>query len=152
MIVEIASIGASEKVVESLNGEEFAESVITRVMGRALGVQNVLARPAEYYVQPVVKCPVAVKGLTGVSVRLTGVSRDGRPTHMFHSALRELSIIVVGTVRKALIAREICQIFCVVVLDDMVETPPGSSKYSSNLEGDAFWVDCDGLVRPQEID
>ena len=147
MKIKAACIGTPKSVLEALSGGEFASKVLSEVIGEVLGVKDVFTRPAEYYVQYADEGPSASDGVMGVEVRLTGVSRNGRTPKMFHSALEVLGFNVAYTVRKFLLVRKRCQIFCVIMLDGEVETTPGSGQYSSSLEGKAIWVE--GEVNPK---
>lgn len=140
MKIKAACIGVPPLVVEALSGTEFASAALQEVVGEALGVKNVLNRPAEYYVQFADVGPAPKRGMMGVEVRLTGVSRNGRKAKQFHDALRALECIVERTVMKTLDRGKKCQIFCVIMIDGDVETSPGSGNYSNNLESKPIWV------------
>ncbi len=118
----------------------FASAVLANVIGLALGVKEVLDRPAEYYLQKADIGPSPKEGIMGVEVRLSGASRDGRTAKQFHDAIKYLFKIVKDTVSDALEPGQKCQVFCVIMLDGEVETAPGSGKYSNNVESQADWV------------
>lgn len=141
MKIKACCIGTPETVNAALSGTEFANKVLSIVIGGALGVENVLKRPAEYYVQNADVGPASREGMMGVEVRLTGASRDGRKAKQFHDALKDLVVIVKVAVGKALLPGQKCQVFCVIMLDGEIETQPGSGVYNSNLESIAEWVD-----------
>ena len=140
MKIKAACIGVPPLVVEALSGTEFASAALQEVVGEALGVKNVLNRPAEYYVQFADAGPAPKKDMMGVEVRLTGVSRNGRKAKQFHEALRALECIVERTVMKTLDRGKKCQIFCIIMIDGDMETSPGSGNYSNNLESEPVWV------------
>jgi len=140
MKIKAACIGVPPSVVEALSGTEFASAALQDVIGEALGVGNVLNRPAEYYVQDADVGPAPKKSIMGIEVRLTGASRNGRTAKQFHDALRALQCIVEKTVMKTLERGSKCQIFCVVMLDGDIETSPGSGVYSNCLESKPMWV------------
>lgn len=140
MKIKAACIGVPPLVVDALSGTEFASEVLQEVIGEALGVKNVLNRPAEYYVQFADVGPAPKQGMMGIEVRLTGVSRNGRKAKQFHDALIALERIVEKMVMKTLDRGKKCQIFCVIMIDGDVETSPGSGNYSSNLESEPVWV------------
>ncbi|MDD5318306.1 MAG: hypothetical protein PHF79_00585 [Candidatus Pacebacteria bacterium] len=141
MIIKAAIIGASPAIQEALSGEKFAARVLSAVVGQALGVENVLDRPAEYYVQHADTAPSPKHGSWGVEVRLSGASRQGRTAKQFHTALEVLHTIVKDVVSKAMYGTQRCQVFCVIMIDGDVETAPGSGIYSNNLESRAEWVE-----------
>lgn len=140
MKIKAACIGTPDKVRVALSGTAFAGETLSRVIGGALGVENVLERPAEYYVQNADSGPAPQEGFMGVEVRLSGATRDGRTAKQFHRAIAELDSIVSETVRAVLEQGQRCQVFCVIMLDGEIETAPGSGIYSSNLESRPGWV------------
>jgi len=141
MKVKAACIGTPESVVKALSGKAFSFDVLTSVIGVALGVSDVMNRPAEYYVQNADEGPSSANGVMGVEVRLTGASREGRTAKQFHSALKALVNVTKAIVSQSLWEGERCQIFCVIMVDGDIETAPGSGKYSNNLESTAEWVE-----------
>lgn len=140
MKIKAACIGTPEGVATALSSTPFASAALKSVVGEALGVEDVLTRPAEYYVQLADEGPAPQEGMMGVEVRLSGVSRNGRTAKQFHVALKELERIVESVVEKALEYGKKCQIFCVIMIDGEVETAPGSGLFSNNLESAAKWV------------
>ncbi len=144
MKAKAACIGATPAIVAALSGTPFAARVLTEVVGKALGVEGAMQRPAEYYVQHADTGAAPAEGVMGVEVRLSGVSRDGRSPKMFHEALKSLDAIVQTTVMEALLPGERCQVFVVIMLDEQIETSPGSRTYSNNLESTAAWVEKPG--------
>ena len=143
MKIKAAVIGGPDSIAAALSSRLFAQRVLQEVVGDALGVSAVLQRPAEYYVQNADQGPSPDPEVMGVEVRLTGASRNGRTPKQFHRALRTLEGIVESTVLEALCAEGSglrCQIFCVLMADDDIETRPGSGVYSSVIEGDAFFA------------
>ncbi|MEK7120695.1 MAG: hypothetical protein AAB840_01245 [Patescibacteria group bacterium] len=141
MKIKAACIGTPKEVAKSLSGSKFAEEVLSKVIGEALGVKYVLNRPAEYYVQKTDVGPSPQENMMGVEVRLTGVSRDGRTPRQFHQAMDTLIAIVNKTVSETLPTHMRCQTFCVIMIDGEIETSPGNGSFSSNLESEAYWVD-----------
>jgi hypothetical protein len=139
--IKAACVGTPQLVVQALSGTPFASMVLSAVIGRSLGVENVLERPAEYYVQDADVGPAPKAGVMGVEVRLTGASRSGRTPKQFHNALKELYRITREAVRQALSPGQKCQVFCVIMIDGEIETAAGSGVYSNNLEGPAEWVE-----------
>ncbi|MFA6601484.1 MAG: hypothetical protein WCT02_01295 [Candidatus Paceibacterota bacterium] len=140
MKIKAACIGTPGMVAEALSSSEFAAEVLRAVVCDCLGVENVLQRPAEYYVQKADSGPSPKEGVMGVEVRLSGASRNGRTAKQFHTALKALLQTVSTTVRNALDSSQKCQVFVVIMLDGDIETAPGSGKYSSNLESEAVWI------------
>ena len=140
MKIKAACIGTPERVQAVLSGTQFASQVLSRVVEDNLGVNDVLKRPAEYYVQKADICTAPNEGMMGVEVRLSGASRNGRTAKQFHTALNSLLEIVANTVAATLDPGEQCQVFCAIMVDGEVETRPGSGQYSNVLESDAIWV------------
>ncbi len=140
MKVKAACIGTPPEFAVAFSGTRFATEILLRVIGKILGVEDVLSRPAEYYVQNADTGPAPAIGTMGVEVRLSGVSRNGRTAKQFHRAIEELELIVEQFVSSGLTGSQRCQIFCVIMLDGEVETKPGSGKYSNNIESAGKWV------------
>lgn len=140
MKIKAACIGTPEVVVEALSSLEFAQDVLSQVVGVALGVQNPLLKPSQYYVQAADVGPACIEGMMGVEVRLTGASRKGRTAEQFSKALATLHTIVHDTVFRALAPSQRCEVFCVVMVDAQVEFPPGSGEYTNTLESMPVWV------------
>ncbi len=141
MKIKAACIGTPSGVVHALSSTRFAQAVLSQVVGEALGVTDVLNRPAEYYLQRADEGPAPKEGVMGVEVRLTGVSRSNRANKQFHTALKTLMEITKTSVAAALSKCSRCQIFCVVMIDGDIETAPGSGLHASNLESAPEWVD-----------
>jgi len=130
------SSDAPGTLFEEFGSPRFANAFLQRVVGDVFGVPFPTLRPAEFYVQ-VPDRTIRVHDRNGVEVRLTGVSRTGRPAKAFHDALEKLEELVV---ERALFALQGCpdedtvQIFIVMMLDGEIETVPGLGHYSSVLE------------------
>lgn len=140
MKIKAACIGTPQDVADALSGSSFASEALSKVVGDALGVKDVLNRPAEYYVQTADVGPAPKEGVMGVEVRLTGASRNGRTPKQFYEAMALLVTIVNKVVAHALPGHMKCQTYCVIMLDSEIETFPGSGSYSRNLESNAEWV------------
>ncbi len=140
------SSGAPTSVVEALRSPEFVGMVLQRVVQSTLGATDAVNRPAEYYAQePDFTIPFGE--VMGVELRLSGVSRNGRTGAQFHMAAALLVEIASETIAVALAeARSPArvQLFCVVMLDDQIETPRDSGLYSSMVEPPAVWVTAKG--------
>ena len=65
MKIKAACIGTPPAVTEALSGTKFASEVLSKVIGAALGVTDVLHRPAEFYVQEADKGPAPMEGRMG---------------------------------------------------------------------------------------
>lgn len=138
--------GVPNQVIEALESNEFALALLREISAGCLGAEKPEDRPAEYYVQDPDPTRCA-NGKWGVEMRLTGVSRSGRSPRVFHKALEQLNALVCTTVATALKeagSDQMVQVFVVIMLDGDIETAPGSSVYSSNLESPAVWVDAKG--------
>ena len=133
------SDGAPRPLIMAFGSKTFTGRFLTEVVGEAFGVQDPLNRPAEYYVQ---KPDITIQGgeVIGVEVRLTGVSRGTRPASTFHKALKALEQLVEETTRGSLPSGVSAQVFVVIMIDDEVETAPGSGTYSSVLEAEPTWI------------
>ena len=140
MKIKAACIGTPEAVVEALSSSKFARKVLSQVVRDALGVQNPLLKPSQYYVQNADVGPAAEGGVMGVEVRLTGASRKGRTAEQFHAALNALDRAVGETVFDVLTPGQECEVFCVVMVDAEVEFPPRSGEYTNTLESAPRWV------------
>ncbi len=144
MKIKACVIGGNFELHNFLSSSSFSLQVLTKVVQNVLKVENAVKRPAEYYLQNADVGPAPTEGMIGVEVRMTGISRDGRPASAFHQALRVLEQVVSETVIFALSSGTRCQIFCVLMLDGEIESSPGSGMYTSVLEGKPFWVDETG--------
>lgn len=130
-----------EQAYEHFGSPGFTADFMDRVLGDCFGVKDPRNRPAEYYVQkPDRANSLSGHGILGLEVRLTGVSRNGRPTKIFHDALRALESVSEKALEKVLPVGEKAQIFCVIMLDGDVENPPGSGNYSSVLENSPKFI------------
>lgn len=134
--------GVPPGLVKVLESGEFALTLLRQISAECLGAVKPEDRPAEYYVQTP-DVTICANGVLGVEMRLTGVNRNGRAASVFHNALKRLDQVVSKAVSAAL--REAAcdipiQVFAVIMLDDDIETSPGSGVYSSNLESEAHWV------------
>jgi len=130
--------GTPQEVVDAFSSQEFAANFLQFVLPH-LGIKDALDRPAEFYVQRPDRT-IAANRRCGVEVRLTGVSRGNRTAKMFHEALKTLDSLVKRTAYEALTAPEqSIQTFVVMMLDDEVETAPGSGIYSCVLEAEPSW-------------
>ncbi len=141
MKIKAACVGTPDAVVRALSGKDFSRVVLLAVLGKVLGVSNVLNRPAEFYVQ---NADEGSSDVMGVEVRLTGASRDGRTSEQFRLALAELVRVTKEAIKDALKPDESCQVFGVIMVDGDVEISPG--KYGPNLESKPEWVD--GMKNP----
>ena len=141
--------GAPESVVEAMGSVSFAMAFLREICVNILGAENVLIKPAEYYIQEP-DVTVNIGGGIGVELRLTGVSRNGRTAKQFHHALNGLHDLATETIRQALVleggAPPSIQLFTVLMLDGDVETSPGSGVYSSVLEASARRITIRGHV------
>jgi len=138
MKTKAAIIGGTDELRDAFSSSAFARIVIGAVIQDILGVKDALDRPAEYYVQKADQGPALVEGMSGVEIRITGISRNGRTPKQFHKALAKLEDITEGVVLGVGLDGARCQIFCVLILDGDVEVRPDSGVYSSVLEGTAF--------------
>ena len=139
-VVPVDSTGSDDSVpkrlMDAFGGAAFARRVLTEVVGECLGVENVLDRPAEYYVQRPDEM-VAIEGKPlGVVVTISGASRDGRKAKQFHTALTKLHGIVMDTIKSLFALDEAAdvQFFCIVQLDGQIELTPRSGTYGTQLE------------------
>ena len=133
MKIKAACIGTPQEVVDAFSSNPFAASALMAV-GEKLGIHDILSRPAEYYVQKADVGPAPRKGIMGVEVRISGVSRDGRTPKQFHDTLIEIVNIVRCTIEGRIGSEDECQIFCVIMLDGAIEVSPSSGLYSVNVE------------------
>ena len=125
-----------QRLMDAFGGGAFAKRVLVDVVGGCLGVENVLDRPAEYYVQRPDEM-VAIEGKPlGVVVTISGASRDGRKAKQFHAALTKLYGIVKETIEALFAIDEAAdiQFFCVIQIDGQIELTPGSGTYGTQLE------------------
>ena len=130
--------GTPQEVVDAFSSSDFAANFLLFVLPH-LGIMNALDRPAEFYVQRPDRT-ISANGRCGVEVRLTGVSRSNRTPKQFHEALKTLDSLVKRTTYDALTDTEqSVQTFVVMMLDNEVETEPGSGTYSCVLEAEPSW-------------
>jgi len=149
----VISNTAPKALFEAFKSPLFARKFLTEVVGEALGVENPLARPGEFYVQepdPIVA--IDDSGVWGIELRLTGVSRNGRKAAMFHNALKALNNLARRTIAELFVSEgdlsdAKVQLFSVLMLDGEIESAPGSGRYTNVLETPAEWVMHDPLSR-----
>ena len=139
MKVRACVIGGHPNLLKAFSSRAFATCVLGEIVKGIFGVHDVFSRPAEYHVESAVGGPSPDEEYIGVEVRMTDISRNGRPAKAFHQALKQLEDVADVTACQGTTLR--CQIFCVLELDGEIETAPGSGKYSSVLEGTAFFAD-----------
>ena len=82
--------------------EEFTEKFFGKVAGECFGISNACDLRAEYYVQLTDRTIVVNDDVTGIEVRLTGVSRGNREPKVFHDALQKLEELVVSMLQESL--------------------------------------------------
>ena len=142
MKIKACCLGTDVKprIAGILSSTWFAQEVLTKVIGEALGVEDVLERPAEYYVQSADTGPAGKTGVMGVEVRLTGASRSGRTPKQFHAAILALDKVVKAAVVQELQGDEKCQVFCMIMIDGQIETQKGTGDYGNQVESKAVWV------------
>ncbi len=141
MKAKAACIGTPPEMVDYFSSSKFARGLLVAVVGRKLGVSDVLSRPAEYYVQHADQGSSTnpEKGIMGVEVRLTGVSRGNRKSTQFQDASDTLHKLVEIGVKKTLPKGQRCQVFTVIMCDQDVEVTPG--QFNATIEHLATWVD-----------
>ena len=79
--------GWNKEMRSAFSSRDFAFRIISRIVGSVFEVSDALDRPAAYYVQEALFAKSPKPGRTGVEVRMTGVSRNGRSVKVFHRAL-----------------------------------------------------------------
>jgi hypothetical protein len=138
-IGSIISSNAPECVVAAMKSRHFGEVLIGTVCGVILGVDNPHDRPAEFLVtEPIIA--INSGNFPGVTVRLKGVSRDGRAPKKFHDALNTLHSLVVeklGLVMTEQPVGDEVQVFVILELDKEVPVDKDSGRYSTILEHEA---------------
>lgn len=135
--------GAPEEIIQAMGSKRFARSFLRDIIGKTLGAENVLERPAEYYLQKPDLVTNANDEFYGIEFRLTGASRDGRTPAQFHKAIKDLHDLINTTVINALKltkSNQGIQTFVVIMLDADIETNPGSGVYSNVIESEAKWI------------
>lgn len=136
----------SPAVIASLSSAAFATAFFDEVVHQALGVENPLGRPAEFYIQrPDLTIDTGAKG---VETRITGISRGNRTPEQFVQAAEALHGLVTKTVARALFEAESdeeIQIFSVLMLDGDVPALDGKG-YTSIIEHHAVWVNAHGII------
>ena len=125
-----------ERLMSAFGGQEFARRVLVEIIGERLGVERVLERSGEYYVQKPDEMVLLEGAPHAVVVTVSGVSRNGRKAKQFHEAHGWLLKIVHETIEGIFPFDEKAdvQYFVVMQLDDQIELKPGSGTYGTQLE------------------
>jgi len=128
---------------EQLSSPEFAQEFLAG-MGEVFKIEDILSRPAEFYIQLPDETISTGFCMYGVEFRFTGLSVNGRPCSMFHHALRCLESIVckhiqIGIQRFGNPDIRV-QFFGVLALDAVIETAPASGIYSNLVETTPRWL------------
>ena len=135
-VVTTATGDKDQRLMNAFGSVEFAQRVLVGVIGECLGVERVLERPAEYYVQRPDQMVTLEGKPLGVVVTIGGASRDGRKAKQFHDGLGKLYGLVKETIEQLFALDETVnvQFFCVIQLDGQIELTPGSGVYGTQLE------------------
>lgn len=139
------SEGTPKEVFDAFGDAQFASAFLNKIVDSCLGAQAPAARPAEFYVQKPDET-VCVNGQFGVEVRMTGVSRGQRCSAQFEQAMHLLFVLSKYAIANALQragSEEKVQLFCVIMLDGVVEYPTGSGEWTNTPESQAIWISSD---------
>jgi hypothetical protein len=118
------------------------------IIGKHLHVEEIEARPAEFFVQ-VPDCSASMReGVWGVDLRLSNVSRGTREPKQFHKTVSELRNLGKTAIKAALPRGARAQLFVTLMLDAAIPVAPGAEGYSNLVERGPVWVE--GALEPEQ--